>query len=371
MAAVTFRLAWSNLAALSASVVSSSSEQAAFPDHKVQVPGMSSGWRSAYGWTVVAGFNDKIDFVEGGVAKVGTVTPGEYATGALYATAVQTAMNAAAATNTYTVTYSTTTHKFTVARATGAATIALPWTTGTNVGTAVSSDLGFTADDTGNTTYNGDAEAYVSKQFLILDCVTPQTAGSVHLFGMTTFEAGAAVTVQGNATDAWSSPSLNMSASLGSDMASAWFTPAAYRYWRVVIKDVSNPIGYLGVKALSVAPYLELSRGVQRGYGRQPADTSTVVATSGGGMVQSKRVAPVVLALGFRKLTRTEMLALEQIQTSHGVGRPMVVALDPQNFPEQTMYMALTQALRFQHSHGDGTPPERWSTTLDLMQVTG
>ena len=371
MAEVTVRLVWSNLAALAGAVVAASSEQSAFPARAVQSPGMATGWRSQIGWTVVADFNDKIDFVEGGSTKAGTVAAGTYATGALYAAAVQTAMNAAAATNTYTVSYSTSTHKFTVARATGGATISIPWITGTNASKCVAGDLGFTADDTGATSYVGDVATYQSKQYLLLDCGSSQTAASFHAFGMTTFGASASVRAQANASDAWTAPSYSAAMNLGTDMAAVWLTAAAYRYWRVVISDQQNAAGYVGVRALVIGPTLELSRGVQRGYGRGAQDTSTVIATSGGGLIQSKRVAPISFSLGFRKLKRTEMLALEQVQTEHGVGRPMVISLDPQNSPTGALYMALSSALRFQHTFGDGNPPERWGTTMDLLQVTG
>src|SRR5262245_36070693 len=101
-------------------VLSSSSAAAGQPLAWLKDQLRSKTARSAVGWDVTTGLNDKIDFTEAGVARVGTLAAGNYATGAAYATAFQTAMNVApGATNTYTVTYDGSTGKLTVARNTG------------------------------------------------------------------------------------------------------------------------------------------------------------------------------------------------------------------------------------------------------------
>ncbi len=136
MSDVTVRLAWNNVAALTGANLYASSQQSSFPVGAAKTSSQSSGWRSQIGWTVVAGFNDKLDFDEGGANRIATLTAGNYATGALFAAQVTTAMNAAAVDNTYLVTYSTTTHKFTIARATGATAVSLEWATGASVVTS-------------------------------------------------------------------------------------------------------------------------------------------------------------------------------------------------------------------------------------------
>lgn len=108
--------------------------------------------------TITAGTNDDIDLTEGTTgAAVATLTAGVYTTGAALATEAQTKINAAATDNTYTVTYSASTGKLTIARATGTDTIDFPWITGANAATSAAAALGFTADDAGATTYTADA----------------------------------------------------------------------------------------------------------------------------------------------------------------------------------------------------------------------
>lgn len=109
--------------------------------------------------TIKAGVNDKIDFTEGVTgAAVATLTAGVYSLAEL-ATEAQTQINAAATDNTYTVDFgSTVANRFSFVRATGTATIAMAWVTGPNNATSAGATLGFTADDTGGTTYSGDAD---------------------------------------------------------------------------------------------------------------------------------------------------------------------------------------------------------------------
>lgn len=108
--------------------------------------------------TITLNSNDDIDFTEGTTgAALATLTAGVYTDGATLATEIETQINAAATDNTYTVTYSRSTRKFTITRATGTDTIAFPWQTGANTATSAKTALGFAnTDDTGATTYTSD-----------------------------------------------------------------------------------------------------------------------------------------------------------------------------------------------------------------------
>lgn len=143
------RYSFVNSAFLGATTVTASSELADLPASNLKSPARGALWRSTMGWNVIAGFNDLLLFGEGAgpTVRVATITSGLYVLGSDYATAVQTAMNAApSAANTYTVTYSTTTNLFTIERATGASAFSL---VGRNFGTAAQylhsalRDLGF------------------------------------------------------------------------------------------------------------------------------------------------------------------------------------------------------------------------------------
>lgn len=121
-------------------------------------------WKEYKNSYTISGSKDDLDFVEdsGGTPKVcvaANMALPAAGTGAAWCTVIAAAMNAAACTpdNTYSCTYSTTTHKFTIARATGSKTIDLLWNTGANTATSVKTELGYAnTDDTGATTYASD-----------------------------------------------------------------------------------------------------------------------------------------------------------------------------------------------------------------------
>jgi hypothetical protein len=103
---------------------------------------------------IVNPLNKHIDFTEGGSALLATLTEGEYDADDL-ASEIDTQLEAAGA-NTFTVTFSRTTGKYTIAVASGQ-TLAIQWASGANVATSAATTLGFTADDSGAETYTSDA----------------------------------------------------------------------------------------------------------------------------------------------------------------------------------------------------------------------
>ncbi len=109
-------------------------------------------------FVVTASSNDRIDFNIGASNLVATVAAGTYAAGATQATAgslckaVYDAIVAAEAVGTYTVSYSTTTGFFTIARSTG--TFQMLFLTGPNTGRTIAALLGYAVvDKTGSTSY--------------------------------------------------------------------------------------------------------------------------------------------------------------------------------------------------------------------------
>lgn len=92
-------------------------------------------------FTIASGINDKIDFDEGSGELTATLTSGSY-TGATLAAEIETRMEIVGAL--YTVSYSLSTGKFTIAKDTG--TVILKWATGTNSATTVGIYIGFDID---------------------------------------------------------------------------------------------------------------------------------------------------------------------------------------------------------------------------------
>jgi hypothetical protein len=109
-------------------------------------------------FVVSSGVNDNIDFKEDSGSQVhATLTAGTYIAGTTSGTAgtlcalIKTQMQAVG-TGTYTVTYSDTTKKFTIAASGAVTNVQILWATGTNTGTSAKTLLGFTNVDTSSAT---------------------------------------------------------------------------------------------------------------------------------------------------------------------------------------------------------------------------
>ena len=98
-------------------------------------------------YNIVTGANDKLDFARGGTDYSITIPAGGYTITDLL-DQIETLMNAADANN-YVVSLSTTTFKVTI---TGTGAFTLEWSTGTNAGTNVHTEIGFGDDDTASAT---------------------------------------------------------------------------------------------------------------------------------------------------------------------------------------------------------------------------
>lgn len=106
---------------------------------------------------ITAGSNDDLDFSDSTPTTYAVQLEAKaYRTAHELAAEIETKMNASASSDTFTVTYSDTTGKFTLAS--DATPFSLLWNTGANTATSVGATIGFAvaADDTGAGTYTGD-----------------------------------------------------------------------------------------------------------------------------------------------------------------------------------------------------------------------
>ena len=288
------RLSVLNRIAAAATVLSASGAQSSAPVVWLKDQLRSKTWRAPLGWTIAAGFNDRIDFNRSGV-KVATVAPGTYATGAALATAVIAALEAADATPVWACTYSTSTFKFTVS---SDIAFTLLWGTGANAATACRQELGFAASDTSSATSHAGANAvYQSRHWLKADLGSALSvqAGIVinHNAG-----AGGSFTLQGNATDAWTAPTVNQVLAGDAAIRIAFIATQTLRWWRLVVDDCGNALGYTEVGVWHAGPYTQPSVSYAIGFRKRWDELSEVsIAKSGAHWQDEQPRRPVWSAL--------------------------------------------------------------------------
>ena len=375
----TPRLLWNNLVKASASVLAASGAQLTFPVSNVLNATRSRTWRTPVGWVIVTGFNDSLDFTEGTTGDAtATITAGTYATGADLAAAIQTAMNAAATDNTYSVSYDGSTKKFTIARATGSDTFGLEWSTGASANAgkqgSCALDLGFddSADDTGATTYTSDTATYQSRHYLLVDF---GAATAFQAWGLVGHNLGsnAEVRRQANATDAWTAPSVNSTTwdSNPYDPVALAFESSeqTYRYVRLVVDDTQNTDGYVELGVPFVGPYLQPDRGLRQGHVDRLLNASDLVSAYDGALFQERRQEAFSVRGDYHRVSRTTRDALKAMEASLGVGGHLIFAMDPQSYPgSESYYGVLTAPLAYTQRVGDGSPPDRYDVGISFRE---
>ena len=86
-----------------------------------------------------------------------------------------------------------------------------------------------------------------TSEWIKIDMATAVDPGSAFLGG-TNLTDSATVKIQGNATDVWTSPTVDITMSKEDDIFYSYSTDfAELRWWRFVIEDPTNPDGYISV----------------------------------------------------------------------------------------------------------------------------
>jgi hypothetical protein len=337
----TPRLCVTNRTQAPATVLTASSSATGSPISRLKDQLRSKSWRSAIGWTIVADVNDKIDYNRSGV-KVATIAAGTYATGALLAAVIVTALEAADATPVWACSYSGSTFKFTIS---SDLAFILLWSTGTNTLTAPHKDLGFAITDTGSATSQvGATAAYQSRHWLKADLVTAAAVlGGIvvnHNSG-----AGGTYTLQGNATDAWGAPTVNQALAGDAAVRIAFISTQTLRYWRLVIDDPGNALGYGEVGIWFAGPYTQPSVSYAIGFTKKWEELSEVTVAISGAHFQDEKARRPTWGLAWSEIVEADRAALAAAFALVPVGRCFFFSFDAVTTPTDTEYGFLVEGV--------------------------
>ena len=238
--------------------------------------GAGSGWGQ---FTIELNVNDAIDFDEGGGELQATLTPGIYNADTLCAE-IKTQMDAAGAL-TYTISYSDTTNKFTIA---GSGNFTLRWNTGTRKARSVADALGYidSADDDGATnSFIADYIRIHTEEHLGINLEIPMDVYDVVIQKHNIQSAGMIQIWGSNAADF--STGIKLSFSIQDDiLILSWSTPYQYQYWRFYIEDPSNPDGYVELGYCFLGPEFRSTRQFSPERSARPIDPSLIKRSEGG-----------------------------------------------------------------------------------------
>lgn len=332
-----FRIIDTNYAFDDSSNLLALSEDLQFPASNLSHYFRSKCYRSS-GYFAITTSNNKVDFKSssGGAQLTATLTVGAYTPSDL-ATHIGGRMTAAGGyLNTYTVTYASTTGRWTVA--TSGSYLSLLWSSGTNTATSVATTIGFTAgDSTAATTYTGPSMALHTEEAVIVDIGSVEDVDTFSvLFDPRIgpkYSNDAVWTLQAsNAASNWSSPSVTQVLTLDStyDVMTHFFSSAqTYRYWRLKMVDPANPYGYVEVPKIIVGKSTQLNQLPEIGFSFQVNDQSKIQTTPYGHVYADVYPCRKVLKFNYAAMTAADIETLYSIYARLGSVVPLAIALDP------------------------------------------
>ncbi len=175
----------------------------------------------------------------------------------------------------------------------------------------------------------------VTSENIVFDFQTSEPVDSVVLLwpkedGIKLSES-AVVTIQANATDVWTSPTISQVLTIDNtyEVASHFFSSdQSYRYWRVLIADPGNPYGFLELGVIWIGKSLAVEN-AQNGFKFTLADRSKLSQTDFGHIYADE--LPIFSSIDFTYsyLDYEAQQILENAFRTNGTKRPVLVVIDP------------------------------------------
>lgn len=340
------RLCVTNRIQATATVLTASSSATGSPVSRLKDQLRSKTWRSAIGWTIVNNCNDALDFNRGGV-KQAAIAAGTYATGAALATAIVTALEAADATPVWACSYDAGTKKFTIS---SDLAFTLLFGTGAGLVKSIHLDLGYTSTDKGSATSQvAENAAYQSRHAVMVDLGAAATvrAGIVinHNSG-----AGGTHTLQGSASSLLTyygaSPTVNQLLSGDANIRIAFLVAEqTYRYWRLLISDVQNALGYSEVGIWFAGPYTQPAISYGIGFTRTPDELSEVTIAMSGAHFQDEKASRPTWSMGWLEAPEADRALLAAAFAFVPKGRNFFISFNAVTTPTDTEYVFASEGI--------------------------
>lgn len=318
-----------------------SSEQTAFPATNLyNAARRSKVWRSNGYWEITASNNVIIFQETTSVNLTATVAAANYTSTTTFLAAIKTALEAAGD-STYTVAQDTTTGKIKITSngAGGGNIFSLMWS---HASTTMESVLGFSnaSDDTGALTYTADVLKIHTSEWLKWDLGISSNPKSFVMIGQRNsaikITPSATLTLQGNETDAWTTPSYSQTLTYNDATialhSSTGLHTEALRYWRLLISDQSNANLYVEIGAIYLGDVFEPTYGaVQFPFNGTYKDLSTTSYSEGGQSFSDVLEQTEEFSVDWFGLIKTEKETIDSHFADVGTHYPFFIALDPNN----------------------------------------
>ena len=313
-----------------------SSEQTAFPaTNATNINRRSKVWRTNGYWEITSSNNVLIFEETAGVNLTATVAVGNYSSTATFMTALKTALEDAGA-STYTITQNSNFRFVIVSNGAGGGGILNLEMD--HASTTIEGILGFDSTfRTGALTYTADElKINAGNEFIKWDMALPSNPHIFILSGPRNeplrISPNATITLEGNETDSWSSPSYTTTLTYDDEVIYKQSDDGLHteplRYWRVKIND-QNPLGYIEVGIVYLGDYTEFENGkalfpLESSF----IDRSKTVYSEGGQTFSDIEEVSQKFDVSWKFLSKDEIETFKEKFDEFGTHKPFFVVFD-------------------------------------------
>ena len=146
--------------------------------------------------------------------------------------------------------------------------------------------------------------------------------------------SSATITIEGNATDSWTTPSYSNSITYSADIIQELFATQTYRYWRVVISDATNTDTFIKFGNIFLGTYLSITNS-SHNITVNDIDTTTETVSQSGQRYRDIGYIYKQYQLNFPRITQTEKEALITLKASNRK-KPVYIMIDSTGVSEFT-----------------------------------
>jgi len=169
--------------------------------------------------------------------------------------------------------------------------------------------------------------------------------------------SSATVTFEGNATDVWTSPTVDESLTVATNSDGVviprighFFTSDTLRYWRVTIDDPTNPDGYIQIGRIMFGTYYETTRDMSDDFRVEVLDPSEGADNPGEVPIKSSLSRFRRIRTSFEIIGQAETDKWDAIFERIGQEKPAMISWTPATRPSKdTAYAYLKTPLGLAH----------------------
>lgn len=298
----------------------------------------SKVWRSSGYWEVTNSNKGIVLQEVNTVNQTVNIATGNYTSDTTFFAAVKAALDGAAGSAVYTVARDTTTNKIKITSDAGGGAILKLMTSNASFTSATSLGFSTSGDLSGSLTYTADALKLHSYEYLKWDLGSAFNPKAFIIFGLRNtpikISETATITLEGNASDAWTSPSYSQVLTYNARAIAVIDTDglhtSALRYWRLKIVDQLNTYGYVEISNVYFGDAFDSAQGgIRFPLRSRLVDLSKISYGRSGNPFSDKIQTTKEIDINWELLGVADKESLSTFVEDVGTNKSFFIAFDP------------------------------------------